>query len=57
MKNLLPVAILGTLLAACAEALNAEEPRLRIETRNTKGSTGNLPLLEAGASSAPTPKK
>ena len=34
--------------AAYAESLNAEEPRLRIETRNTKGSTENVPLLEAG---------
>jgi TRAP transporter TAXI family solute receptor len=34
--------------AAYSEALNAEEPRLRIETRNTKGSTENVPLLEAG---------
>jgi hypothetical protein len=34
--------------AAYAEALNAQEPRIRIETRNTKGSTENVPLLEAG---------
>jgi uncharacterized protein len=34
--------------AAFSEALNAEEPRLRIETRNTRGSTENVPLLEAG---------
>ncbi len=34
--------------AAYSEALNAQEPRLRIETRNTKGSTENVPLLEAG---------
>ena len=34
--------------AAYAEALNAEEPLLRIEPRNTKGSTENVPLLEAG---------
>lgn len=34
--------------AAYAELLNAQEPRLRIETRNTKGSTENVPLLEAG---------
>ena len=33
---------------AYAEMLNAQEPRLRIETRNTKGSTENVPLLEAG---------
>lgn len=34
--------------AAYAETLGAQEPRLRIETRNTKGSTENVPLLEAG---------
>ena len=34
--------------AAFAEALNAQEPLLRIEPRNTKGSTENVPLLEAG---------
>src|SRR6185436_17366064 len=34
--------------AAYSEAINAQEPRLRIETRNTKGSTENVPLLEAG---------
>ena len=33
---------------AYAEMLNAQEPRIRIETRNTKGSTENVPLLEAG---------
>jgi TRAP transporter TAXI family solute receptor len=34
--------------AAFSEAVNAQEPKLRVETRNTKGSTENLPLLEAG---------
>jgi hypothetical protein len=34
--------------AAFAEAVNAAEPRLRIDSRNTKGSTENVPLLEAG---------
>jgi TRAP transporter TAXI family solute receptor len=34
--------------AAYAEMLGAQEPRLRIETRHTKGSTENVPLLEAG---------
>ena len=34
--------------AAYAEMLNAQEPRLKLETRNTKGSTENVPLLEAG---------
>jgi len=33
---------------AFTQAVNAEEPRLRIEPKNTKGSTENLPLLEAG---------
>jgi TRAP transporter TAXI family solute receptor len=33
---------------AFAEEVNKLEPRLRIETRNTKGSTENVPLLEAG---------
>jgi len=33
---------------AYAAMLNAQEPQLRIETRNTKGSTENVPLLEAG---------
>jgi TRAP transporter TAXI family solute receptor len=34
--------------AAFTDTLNAAEPRLRIETRNTKGSSENVPLLEAG---------
>jgi uncharacterized protein len=33
---------------AFAQMVNAQEPALRIETRNTKGSTENVPLLEAG---------
>ena len=33
---------------AFAEMMNAQEPRLRIQTRNTKGSTENVPLLEDG---------
>lgn len=33
---------------AFAQAVNAQEPKLRVEPRNTKGSTENLPLLEAG---------
>lgn len=32
-----------------AEVVNAVDPTLRIECRNTKGSTENVPLLEAGA--------
>lgn len=32
---------------AFAEMVNAQEPALRIQTRNTKGSTENVPLLEA----------
>ncbi len=34
--------------AAFAEMVNAQEPRVRIEARNTKGSTENVPLLEEG---------
>jgi len=34
--------------AAFTEVVNAQEPKLRIEPRNTKGSTENVPLLEAG---------
>ena len=33
---------------AFAEMLNAQEPALRIQTRNTKGSAENVPLLETG---------
>lgn len=33
---------------AFAEMVNAQEPALRIQTRNTKGSNENVPLLEAG---------
>src|SRR5207302_4160087 len=33
---------------AFAETVNAQEPMLRVEPRNTKGSTENVPLLEAG---------
>ena len=33
---------------AFAAMVNAQEPGLRIEPRNTKGSTENVPLLEAG---------
>ena len=58
MNSLVFTLILGTATpgggfpvfgAAYSEALNAQEPRLRIETRNTKGSTENVPLLEAGS--------
>lgn len=33
---------------AFAEMVNAQEPRIRVEPRNTKGSSENVPLLEAG---------
>ena len=33
---------------AFAEAMNKADPTLSIEPRNTKGSTENIPLLEAG---------
>jgi TRAP transporter TAXI family solute receptor len=57
MKEALVVLILGTATPgggfplygdAFAEMVNAQEPKLRVETRNTKGSTENVPLLEAG---------
>src|SRR3954471_11325434 len=32
---------------AFTEIVNAEEPKLRVEPRNTKGSAENVPLLEA----------
>ncbi len=57
MKEIVFTLILGTATpgggfplygAAFAEMVNAQEPALRIETRNTKGSTENVPLLEAG---------
>src|SRR5687768_6682832 len=57
MKETIIVLILGTATpgggfplygAAFAEAVNAQEPKIRIEPRNTKGSTENVPLLEAG---------
>ena len=32
---------------AFAEIVNAQEPKLRLEPRNTKGSAENVPLLEA----------
>jgi TRAP transporter TAXI family solute receptor len=34
---------------ALAETVNATDPALHVEPRNTKGSTENIPLLEAGA--------
>jgi hypothetical protein len=34
---------------ALAETVNGVDPSLKIEPRNTKGSTENVPLLEAGA--------
>jgi TRAP transporter TAXI family solute receptor len=57
MKETLIALVLGTATpgggfplygAAFAEMVNAQEPLLRIEPRNTKGSTENVPLLEAG---------
>lgn len=35
--------------AAFAEAVNAADASLAVETRNTKGSTENVPLLETGS--------
>ena len=57
MKETLIVLVLGTATpgggfplygAAFAEMVNAQEPRIRVEPRNTKGSAENVPLLEAG---------
>ena len=57
MKETVIALILGTATpgggfplygAAFADMVNAQEPRLRIEPRNTKGSTENVPLLEQG---------
>jgi uncharacterized protein len=57
MKEMIAVLILGTATpgggfplygAAFSEMVNAQEPRIRVEPRNTKGSTENVPLLEAG---------
>jgi uncharacterized protein len=57
MKEAIILLILGTATpgggfplygAAFAEMVNAQEPSLRIEPRNTKGSSENVPLLEAG---------
>jgi TRAP transporter TAXI family solute receptor len=57
VKETLFVLILGTATpgggfplygAAFAEMVNAQEPRIRVEPRNTKGSAENVPLLEAG---------
>lgn len=57
MKDMILALVLGTATPgggfpvygdAFAEIINAREPALRIETRNTKGSGENVPLLEAG---------
>jgi len=33
---------------AFADVVNAQEPRIRVQPKNTKGSTENVPLLETG---------
>jgi len=57
MKETLIILILGTATPgggfplygdAFAEMVNAQEPRIRVQPRNTKGSNENVPLLEAG---------
>jgi TRAP transporter TAXI family solute receptor len=57
MKEIVFTLILGTATPgggfpvfgdAFAEMVNAQEPKLHIQTRNTKGSTENVPLLEEG---------
>src|SRR2546425_7356689 len=39
--------------AAVADIINETDPTLAVQTRNTKGSTENVPLLEAGALQPP----
>ena len=57
MKELVISLVLGTATPgggfpvygdAFAEMVNAQEPTLRVQPRNTKGSGENVPLLEAG---------
>ena len=57
MKETIIILVLGTATPgggfplygdAFAEMVNAQEPRIRVEPRNTKGSNENVPLLEAG---------
>ena len=57
MKEAVIILVLGTATPgggfplygdAFAEIVNAQEPRIRVEPRNTKGSSENVPLLEAG---------
>lgn len=57
MNETLIILILGTATPgggfplygdAFAEMINAQEPRIRVQPRNTKGSSENVPLLEAG---------
>jgi TRAP transporter TAXI family solute receptor len=57
LKELLFVISLGTATpgggfpvygAAFADVVNAQEPRIRVEPRNTRGSAENVPLLEEG---------
>jgi TRAP transporter TAXI family solute receptor len=57
MKEIVFTLILGTATPgggfplygdAFAEMVNAQEPQLRVQPRNTKGSTENVPLLETG---------
>ena len=57
MNEIVTALILGTATpgggfpvfgAAFAAAVNEKDPSLKIETRNTRGSTENVPLLEAG---------
>lgn len=57
MKEAVIILVLGTATPgggfplygdAFAEMVNAQEPRLRVQPRNTKGSSENVPLLEEG---------
>ena len=56
MKETIIILVLGTATPgggfplygdAFAEMVNAQEPRIRVQPRNTKGSSENVPLLEA----------
>ena len=57
MKEAIIILVLGTATPgggfplygdAFSEMVNAQEPRLRVQPRNTKGSSENVPLLEDG---------
>src|SRR5207253_3186628 len=47
LEDATPIDVAGR-LAAVADTINAIDPLLSVEPRNTRGSTENVPLLEAG---------